>query len=109
MSSPRQVKTCPRCGTMAFLDSRTCAICGHMYHTDADVPRPVLDANRTQMMTLPPAMARPDRERVLSAEEDFPLSPPELPREQLNTPAILMAVAIALLLFIFVWWFVRQL
>lgn len=96
---------------MTLVDSKTCAICGHQFHTNADEPRPVLDMNRTQMMTLPATVARPDRERVTSAEEDFrPTdSEPDLPRERLNTPAILMAVVIALLLFALVWWFIRQL
>lgn len=109
MSTPRQAKTCPRCGTMTLVDSKACAICGHEFHTSADEPRPVLDRNRTQMMTLPAPVARPDRERVPSAEEDFLLTDAELPRERLNTPAVLMAVLIALLLFSLVFWFARQL
>ena len=94
---------------MTLLDSKTCAICGHAYHTNAEEPRPVLDINRTQMMTLPAPVTRTERERVPSSAEDFGLNDDELPRERLNTPAILMAVVIALLLFIFAWWFVHQL
>lgn len=109
MTSPRQAKTCPRCGTMTLQDSKTCAICGHEFHTNADEPRPIIDFNRTQMMTLPSPTTRPERERVTSEEEDFSFAEPEPPQERLNGPAIVMAVIIALLLFAFVWWFVRQL
>lgn len=109
MSSPRQAKTCPRCGTMTLLDSKACAICGHEFRTNADEPKAVLDLHRTQMMTLPAAVVRSERERVPPAEEDFFLTDPEMPRERLNGPAIIMAIVIALLLFTFVWWFVRQL
>jgi len=93
---------------MTLLDSKACAICGHEFRSNTDEPRPVLDFNRTQMMTLPAPVARSVPERVPSAEEEFTFSEADLPRDQMNGPAIFMAVLIALLLFTLVWWLVSQ-
>jgi rRNA maturation protein Nop10 len=101
MSGARQVKRCPQCGTMTFKETAVCQTCGHEFRSEAGVPQPTYNPERTQMLTLPAAMLRSAHEAQAQQnqqESSIQFIEPTMPKPISRLRVILLPILIVLLL-----------
>lgn len=98
MSSARQVKRCPQCGTMTFTETTACQTCGHQFRSEGGEPQPTYNPERTQMLTLPAATLRAAHEAQAQQESAISYIEPTLPKKASQVRVVVLPIIIVLLL-----------
>ena len=100
----RQVKQCPKCGAMTFLETEQCHHCGHQFRTDVMASASSFNPERTQMLTLPAMFSRTaDTPQMPTVEDNLTFLEPMAPRRRSALPLIAILAVVLVLLFLFVW------